>query len=186
MYQNLRALRETKGQAADNLFKAIGFEYHYLDEGNDLAALIALFEKVKDIDHPVLLHIHTIKGKGFKFAEEDREKFHAGGPFHLETGEYISAGGNQVTYNSLTTDYLLEKMATDPKVVAVNAGTPMLLFSPEQREKAGKQFVDVGIAEEHAVSMVAGLAKNGAKPVWTVFSTFMQRSFDQISHDFWP
>ena len=183
MYQNLRALRETKGQAADNLFKAIGFEYHYLDEGNDLAALIALFEKVKDIDHPVLLHIHTIKGKGFKFAEENREKFHAGGPFHLETGEYISAGGNQVTYNSLTTDYLLEKMATDPKVVAVNAGTPMLLFSPEQREKAGKQFVDVGIAEEHAVSMVAGLAKNGAKPVWAVFSTFMQRSFDQISHD---
>lgn len=81
MYQNLRALRETKGQAADNLFKAIGFEYHYLDEGNDLAALIALFEKVKDIDHPVLLHIHTIKGKGFKFAEENREKFHAGGPF---------------------------------------------------------------------------------------------------------
>lgn len=183
MYQNLRALRETKGQAADNLFKAIGFEYHYLDEGNDLAALIALFEKVKDIDHPVLLHIHTIKGKGFKFAEENREKFHAGGPFSLETGEYISAGGNQVTYNSLTTDYLLEKMATDPKVVAVNAGTPMLLFSPEQREKAGKQFVDVGIAEEHAVSMVAGLAKNGAKPVWAVFSTFMQRSFDQISHD---
>lgn len=183
MYQNLRALRETKGQAADNLFKAIGFEYHYLDEGNDLAALIALFEKVKDIDHPVLLHIHTIKGKGFKFSEENREKFHAGGPFHLETGEYISAGGNQVTYNSLTTDYLLEKMATDPKVVAVNAGTPMLLFSPEQREKAGKQFVDVGIAEEHAVSMVAGLAKNGAKPVWAVFSTFMQRSFDQISHD---
>lgn len=183
MYQNLRALRETKGQAADNLFKAIGFEYHYLDEGNDLAALIALFEKVKDIDHPVLLHIHTIKGKGFKFAEENREKFHAGGPFSLETGEYISAGGNQVTYNSLTTDYLLEKMATDPKVVAVNAGTPMLLFSPEQREKAGKQFVDVGIAEEHAVSMVAGLAKNGAKPIWAVFSTFMQRSFDQISHD---
>lgn len=183
MYQNLRALRETKGQAADNLFKAIGFEYHYLDEGNDLAALIALFEKVKDIDHPVLLHIHTIKGKGFKFAEENREKFHAGGPFSLENGEYISAGGNQVTYNSLTTDYLLEKMATDPKVVAVNAGTPMLLFSPEQREKAGKQFVDVGIAEEHAVSMVAGVAKNGAKPVWAVFSTFMQRSFDQISHD---
>ena len=183
MYQNLRALRETKGQVADNLFKAIGFEYHYLDEGNDLAALIALFEKVKDVDHPVLLHIHTIKGKGFKFAEENREKFHAGGPFHLETGEYISIGGNQVTYNSLTTDYLLEKMASDPKVVAVNAGTPMLLFSPEQREKAGKQFVDVGIAEEHAVSMVAGLAKNGAKPVWAVFSTFMQRSFDQISHD---
>lgn len=183
MYQNLRALRETKGQAADNLFKAIGFEYHYLDDGNDLAALIGLFEKVKDNDHPVLLHIHTIKGKGFKFAEENREKFHAGGPFSLETGEYISAGGNQVTYNSLTTDYLLEKMATDPKVVAVNAGTPMLLFSPEQREKAGKQFVDVGIAEEHAVSMVAGLAKNGAKPVWAVFSTFMQRSFDQISHD---
>ncbi|WP_071131250.1 1-deoxy-D-xylulose-5-phosphate synthase [Enterococcus timonensis] len=183
LYKNLRDLRESNGQAENNFFKAIGFEYHYLDNGNDLKALIQLFQEVKDSDHPVLLHIHTIKGKGFKFAEENREAFHAGGPFCLETGKYISDGNNQATYDSITAEFMLEKMAQDPKVVAVNAGTPMILFTEEQRVQAGKQFVDVGIAEEQAATMTAGLAKNGAKPVWAVFSTFMQRSYDQISHD---
>jgi 1-deoxy-D-xylulose-5-phosphate synthase len=183
LYKNLRDLRATKGQAENNFFKALGFDYHYLDNGNDLTALIDLFTQVKDSDHPVVLHIHTIKGKGFKFAEENREKFHAGGPFSLETGDYLAANAGGETYSTVTSNYLLEKMAQDPTVVAVNAGTPMVLFTPEQRKIAGKQFIDVGIAEEHAATMTAGLAKNGAKPVWAVFSTFMQRSFDQISHD---
>jgi 1-deoxy-D-xylulose-5-phosphate synthase len=183
IYDNLRALREANGKVEHNFFKALGFEYYYLDAGNDLTALIDLFEQVKDVEHPVLLHVHTIKGKGFKFAEENREKFHAGGPFSLENGDYLGANGQMETYNSITTDFLLKKMAADPKVVAVNAGTPMVLFNAEQRKKVGKQFVDVGIAEEQAATMTAGLAKNGAKPVWAVFSTFMQRSYDQISHD---
>ncbi|WP_122647173.1 1-deoxy-D-xylulose-5-phosphate synthase [Enterococcus mediterraneensis] len=183
LYRNLRELRASNGQVENNFFKALGFEYHYLDNGNDLDALIALFQQVKDTDHPVLLHIHTIKGKGFKFAEENREKFHAGGPFSLETGEYLSAGNKKDTYNSVTTEYLMKKMAADPTIVAVNAGTPMVLFNQEQRAKVGKQFVDVGIAEQQAATMLAGLAKNGVKPVWAVTSTFMQRSFDQISHD---
>lgn len=183
LYRNLRELRASNGQVENNFFKALGFEYHYLDNGNDLDALIALFQQVKDTDHPVLLHIHTIKGKGFKFAEENREKFHAGGPFSLETGEYLSAGNKKATYNSVTTEYLMKKMAADPTIVAVNAGTPMVLFNQEQRAKVGKQFVDVGIAEQQAATMLAGLAKNGVKPVWVVTSTFMQRSFDQISHD---
>ncbi|MBO1307324.1 1-deoxy-D-xylulose-5-phosphate synthase [Enterococcus sp. 669A] len=183
LYTNLRNLRTSKGTVEDNFFKALGFEYHYLDEGNDLNELIALFKEVKDTDHPVLLHIHTVKGYGFKFAEEDRENFHAGGPFSLETGEYLSTESTTPTYDSVTTDYLIEKMANDPKVVVVNAGTPIVVFSKEQRESVGKQFVDVGIAEEHAMTMTAGLAKNGAKPIWAVFSTFMQRSYDQISHD---
>ncbi len=183
IYQNLRALRESNGQAKDNFFKAIGFDYRYLNDGNDLDALITLFEEAKDSEKPLLLHVHTVKGKGFKFAEGNREKFHAGGPFSLETGEYLTLGGSGTTYNKLTAELLLEKMANDPTVVAVNAGTPMVLFNKEQREKAGKQFVDVGIAEEQAATMTAGLAKNGAKPVWAVTSTFMQRSYDQISHD---
>ncbi|MCR1931149.1 1-deoxy-D-xylulose-5-phosphate synthase [Enterococcus gallinarum] len=182
LYNNLRALRDTNGQAENNFFKSLGFDYYYLADGNDLTALMHLFKQVKDSDHPVVLHIHTVKGKGFKFAEENREKFHAGGPFSLETGDYLANSGGE-TYSTVTTDYLLEKMAQDPTVVAVNAGTPMILFTPEQRKIAGSQFVDVGIAEEHAATMTAGLAKNGAKPVWAVFSTFMQRSFDQISHD---
>lgn len=183
LYGNLKELRETKGQAQNNFFKALGFTYYYLDEGNDLEKIIALLQKVKDSKEPVVLHLHTIKGKGFKFAEENREKFHAGGPFSLETGEYLQAGKKSATYNSFTTEFLMDKMAKDPKVVAINAGTPMMLFSPQQRKSIGKQFVDVGIAEEHAATMTAGLAKNGAKPVWAVNSTFMQRSFDEISHD---
>ena len=182
LYNNLRALRDTNGQAENNFFKSLGFDYYYLADGNDLTALMHLFKQVKDSDHPVVLHIQTVKGKGFKFAEENREKFHAGGPFSLETGDYLANSGGE-TYSTVTTDYLLGKMAQDPTVVAVNAGTPMILFTPEQRKIAGSQFVDVGIAEEHAATMTAGLAKNGAKPVWAVFSTFMQRSFDQISHD---
>lgn len=183
LYQNLQKLRESNGQTEDNFFKALGFEYHYLADGNDLNGLIGLFEKVKDIQHPVVLHVHTIKGYGFKFAEENREAFHAGGPFSLETGEYLSAGGSGQTYNNVTANFLMKKMAADPKVITINGGTPMMLFSQEQREEIGKQFVDVGIAEEHAVTMTAGLAKNGAKPIWAVFSSFMQRSYDQISHD---
>lgn len=183
LYQNLKELRETKGQAKNNFFKSLGFDYHYLEEGNDLKALIDLFKQVKDSSYPVLLHVHTIKGKGFEFAEKNREKFHAGGPFSIETGEYLSNGTQLVSYNSLTTDFLMDKIKNDPTVVVVNAGTPMLLFNQEQRKIVGKQFVDVGIAEEQAATMTAGLAKNGAKPVWAVFSTFMQRAFDQISHD---
>ena len=183
LYRNLKALRESNGQAKDNFFQSLGFEYHYLDEGNDLDALIDLFESVKDVDHPVLLHVHTVKGKGFKFAEENREKFHAGGPFSLETGEYVKRGTGAKTYRNLTTEFLWDKMQKDKTVVAVNAGTPMMLFNPEQRKQLGKQFIDVGIAEQQAATMTAGLAKNGAKPVWVVNSTFMQRSYDQVSHD---
>jgi 1-deoxy-D-xylulose-5-phosphate synthase len=183
IYRNLQALRESNGGASNNIFKAIGFDYHYLDTGNDLDALIALFAEVKDANHPILLHIHTQKGHGFKFAEESPEKFHAGGPFSLQTGEYMGGNHHEVTYNTLTTDFIMKKMKADSLVVAVNAGTPMTLFSPEERALVGKQFIDVGIAEEHAASMTAGLAKNGAKPIWAVISTFMQRSFDQISHD---
>ncbi len=183
LYRNLKALRESNGQAKDNFFQSLGFEYHYLDEGNDLDSLIDLFESVKDVDHPVLLHVHTVKGKGFKFAEENREKFHAGGPFSLETGEYVKRGTEAKTYSNLTTEFLWDKMQKDKTVVAVNAGTPMMLFNPEQRKQLGKQFIDVGIAEQQAATMTAGLAKNGAKPVWVVNSTFMQRSYDQVSHD---
>lgn len=183
LYRNLKALRESNGQVKDNFFQSLGFEYHYLDEGNDLDALIDLFESVKDVDHPVLLHVHTVKGKGFKFAEENREKFHAGGPFSLETGEYVKRGTGANTYSNLTSEFLWDKMQKDKTVVAVNAGTPMMLFNPEQRKQLGKQFIDVGIAEQQAATMTAGLAKNGAKPVWAVYSTFMQRSYDQISHD---
>ncbi|MCO4525203.1 1-deoxy-D-xylulose-5-phosphate synthase [Streptococcus infantarius subsp. infantarius] len=183
IYTALRDLRESKGQADNNLFKALGFDYYYLDAGNDLDQLIALFEEVKDANHPVLLHIHTQKGYGVSFMEENREAFHAGGPYNPETGEYLRHTTSGETYNSITTEFVLDKIEKDPTVVAVNAGTPMFMLNQEQRQKAGKQFVDVGIAEEKAATMAAGLAKNGAKPIWYVAAPFMQRTYDQWSHD---
>lgn len=183
IYAALESLRETKGQAANNIFKALGYDYHYLEDGNNLEELISLFKEVKDIDHPVVLHIYTEKGKGFEPAERNHEKFHAGGPFSLETGEYIKKGIVSQTYNSITSEYLTKKINEDPLAVVINAGTPGIVFNKKLREQLGSQFVDVGIAEEQAVTMTTGLAKNGAKPVWTVLSTFLQRTYDQLSHD---
>ena len=183
IYTALERLRETKGQTTNNIFKALGYDYHYLEDGNNLDELILLFKEVKDIDHPVVLHIYTEKGKGFEPAERNHEKFHAGGPFSLETGEYVKKGIVSQTYNSITSEYLTKKIKEDPLVVVINAGTPGIVFNRKLREQLGSQFVDVGIAEEQAVTMTTGLAKNGAKPVWTVLSTFLQRTYDQLSHD---
>ena len=183
IYTALRRLRENKGENSDNFFKALGFDYHYLEEGNDLDQLIALFQDVKDTDHPVLLHIHTIKGHSIPFMEKNKEAYHAGGPYDPETGEYKSFNNGGETYSSITTDLILDKIKKDPTVVTLTAGTPMFLLNQDQRKEAGNQFIDVGIAEEQAATMSAGLAKNGAKPVWAVASTFMQRTYDQWSHD---
>ena len=183
IYTALERLRETKGQATNNIFKALGYDYHYLENGNNLEELISLFKEVKDIDHPVVLHIYTEKGKGFEPAERNHEKFHAGGPFSLETGEYIKKGTVSQTYNGITSEYLTRKLNEDPLAVVINAGTPGIVFNRKLREQLGSQFVDVGIAEEQAVTMTTGLAKNGAKPVWAVLSTFLQRTYDQLSHD---
>ena len=183
IYTALESLRETKGQATNNIFKALGYDYHYLEDGNNLEELISLFKEVKDIDHPVVLHIYTEKGKGFEPAERNHEKFHAGGPFSLETGEYIKKGTVSQTYNGITSEYLTRKLNEDPLAVVINAGTPGIVFNRKLREQLGSQFVDVGIAEEQAVTMTTGLAKNGAKAVWAVLSTFLQRTYDQLSHD---
>ena len=183
IYTALESLRETKGQATNNIFKALGYDYHYLEDGNNLEELISLFKEVKDIDHPVVLHIYTEKGKGFKPAEQNHEKFHAGGPFSLETGAYIKKGAVTSTYNGITSEYLAKKLKEDPLAVVINAGTPGIVFNRKLREQLGSQFVDVGIAEEQAVTMTTGLAQNGAKPVWAVLSTFLQRTYDQLSHD---
>ena len=183
IYTALESLRETKGQATNNIFKALGYDYHYLENGNNLEELISLFKEVKDIDHPVVLHIYTEKGKGFEPAERNHEKFHAGGPFSLETGEYIKKGAVISTYNGITSEYLTKKLKEDPLAVVINAGTPGIVFNRKLREELGSQFIDVGIAEEQAVTMTTGLAKNGAKAVWAVLSTFLQRTYDQLSHD---
>ena len=183
LYRNLQLLRETGGKAENNLFRALGLDYLYVPDGNDIASLITAFEKVKDSDHPVVVHINTLKGKGLRYAEENKEKWHYGAPFDIETGEakYKSEGED---YSDLTARYLLEKMPSHPQLVAITSGTPTVFgFTEERRKQAGRQFLDVGIAEETAVAMASGIARRGGKPVWGVYSTFIQRTYDQLSQD---
>lgn len=182
LYSNLKLLRETNGQAECNLFKAMGLDYVYVDYGNDLRELIGAFKQVKDSKKPVVVHINTLKGKGYKPAEEHKEEWHWHLPFDIETGK--SHFPEVEDYSSVTCEYLIEKMKKDPTVVTITSGTPTILgFTQEKRKQAGRQFVDVGIAEETAVALASGIAKGGGKPVYGVYSSFIQRTYDQISQD---
>lgn len=183
IYKNLKLLRETKGKAELNLFKAMGLDYTFVEDGNNIEMLISAFENVKDSNKPVVVHIVTQKGKGYAPAEENKEGWHFCMPFDLETGKakYTFDGES---YASVTAEYLLKKMKQDNSVCAITSGTPTVFgFYKANREKAGKQLIDVGIAEEHAVALASGIAKNGGKPVYGVYSTFLQRTFDQLSQD---
>ena len=183
LYRNLKALREGNGKAETNLFTAMGLDYVFVKDGNDIDALIKAFESVKDTKKAVAVHIVTQKGKGYAPAEKDKENWHWHMPFNIETGECTFSFDGE-DYGAMTADYLLDKMKKDPAVVALTAGTPTVMgFTKDKREKAGKQFVDVGIAEENAVAMSSALAKFGAKPVFGVHSPFLQRTYDQLSHD---
>ena len=183
LYANLRALRESDGNATCNYFKALGLDYRYVPYGNDIRSLVEAFEAVKDIDHPVVVHIATQKGKGYAPAETDRETFHFGGPFDIPTGRPLHVSETP-DYGELTAEYLLNMMKSDPKVVAITAGTPGVIgFTPERRRQAGRQFVDVGIAEQEAVALASGIAKGGCKPFFGVVSSFIQRAYDQLSQD---
>lgn len=183
LYSNLKLLRETNGQAECNLFKAMGLDYVYVNEGNNVEKLIAAFTKVKDSKVPVVVHINTQKGKGYEIAEKNKENWHYCAPFDIETGK-AKFTDDLIDYSDVTVDYLLDKMKKDNRVVAITAATPTVMgFTEDKRREAGKQFVDVGIAEETAVALASGIAKNGGKPVFGVYSTFVQRTFDQISQD---
>lgn len=183
IYANLKALRESNGECPCNLFKAMGFDYRYVNEGNDVANLIEAFQSVKDIDHPVVVHINTVKGKGYKPAEQNKEEFHYMPPFNKDTGVPLDTTERE-DFGDITARYLMKRMKVDPMVAAISAGTPGILgFSPERRREAGHQFIDVGIAEEHAVALASGMAKAGGKPVFGVVSTFIQRAYDQLSQD---
>ena len=183
LYRGLRELRESNGESSNNIFKALGFDYRFVAKGNDLETLINVFNDVKDIDHPIVLHIVTQKGKGYAIAEQHKEDFHWTMPFDLETGK-PKKEHHGPTYAGTIADYLMEQIKVDSTVVAINAGTPGGFgFTPEWRKAAGKQYIDVGIAEEHAIAMSSGIAKNGAKPVFSVDSTFLQRAYDQLVQD---
>ena len=183
LYQNLKLLRDTDGKAECNLFKAMGLDYVFVKDGNDIQQLIDAFTQVKNSTIPVAVHICTQKGKGYAPAEEHKEQWHYCAPFNIETGESLYPMGGE-DYSSVTADYLLKKMKEDPKVVAITSATPIVMgFTEDKRKEAGSQFVDVGIAEETAVALASGIAKNGGKPVYGVYSSFVQRTYDQLSQD---
>lgn len=183
IYKNLRALRESKGTCEHNWFKAWGFDYLYLEEGNDVGKLIEVFERVKGTKRPTVVHIHTEKGHGFAPAVENKEAWHWGLPFNKADGSRPSKPARE-TYEDLFSNWMLREMKRDKTLIAVTAGTPAAGgFTPDKRKEAGEQHIDMGIAEEQAVAMISGMAKGGLRPVWTVYSTFIQRTYDQIAQD---
>ncbi len=181
LYKNLAKLRETEGTAEDNFFKALGFEYHFVKNGHDIESLVEVFSKVKDIDHPVVVHMNTIKGKGYKDAEINKEAFHWAAPFDLETKKPLFTGSGE-NYGDITDNFLIEKAKEDSRIVGISPGTPMGGFN-KFRYEFKNQFVDVGIAEEHAIALASGIASQGGKPVVSVMSSFVQRTYDQLSQD---
>lgn len=183
LYANLKLLRETNGQAECNLFKAMNLDYIYVDKGNDIASLIEAFEKVKNTKKAVVVHINTLKGKGYAPAEQNKEEWHWHMPFDIATGESLF-NDEEPDFSDASLEYLLKKMDEDKSVVAITAGTPTVMgFTADMIAKAGKQFVDVGIAEETAVALASGIVANGGKPVFGVYSSFIQRAYDQITQD---
>ena len=182
LYDNLRLLRNTNGKAECNFFKSLGFDYYYVNSGNDIEALIETFDNVKDTNRPTIVHIRTLKGCGLTVAEENKEAFHWIMPGTLdenkEPDEFVES------YTSLTRQYILDKAKEDKSVIAINAGTPGVFgFDKEFRNVLGEQYTDVGIAEEHAIAYSSALAKSGAKPIFAVMSSFVQRTYDQMSQD---
>lgn len=182
IYNSLKILRDTNGQAKDNIFKSMGYDYYYLEDGNDVEKLIAMFKAVKDTNKQTVVHIHTLKGKGYEPAETDKETYHWHLPHFMDKN---AENQTQVeTYTSITNDYLVEKAKKDKALMVVSPATPGATgLTPDVRAKLGKHYTDVQIAEQHAVGYISGLAYNGAKPVLEVLSSFIQRSYDQMSQD---
>ena len=184
MYDRFRELRESSGTAPNNLFKAMGLDYVYVNDGNNTEALIAAFKRVKDIDHPVVVHINTLKGKGYEPALKDEEAWHWHGPFDIATGQSLSDGPAPESYANLAGEYLLKRAETDENLLVVASAVPFALgMSPERRKRMGKHYLDVGIAEETAVAIASGAAHAGAHVVWSSSTTFQQRVYDQLSQD---
>lgn len=183
LYKNLKELRESNGKCENNWFKAFGFDYIYVENGNDIETLIKAFSDVKDSAKPVVVHIHTLKGKGFDKAVQNKEWGHWSMPGILN--ENPNSGGTvPECYETITKDYILNKVKQDNSVIAINAATPgVFWWDSEFRNKLGKNYTDVGIAEQHAVGYASGLARNGAKPIFAVMTSFIQRAYDQLSQD---
>ena len=183
IYKNLKKLRETNGNYENNMFKSIGLDYIYEANGNDINSMINVLKRVKDIDHPIVVHINTKKGKGYSLAENNKESWHWTMPFDRKTGKpKFSYEGED--YTSIAREYILNKAKLDEKFMVITPNMPgSFNLNIDDRKELGEKFVDVGIAEEQAIAMASGAAKRGAHPLVITNTTFMQRCYDQISHD---
>ena len=183
LYSNLKALRDSNGECPNNYFTSLGLDYMYIEAGNDIGVLIDKLQSIKGIDHPIVVHVHTIKGRGYSPAENDKEVWHWEPPYDINTGKRKGVQGEN--YSTVMKNYFLDAFAKDDKVVMVTSATPAVagFDNARDRNRCEGHIVDVGIAEEHAVSMCAGLSKGGAKVFYPVYSSFVQRAYDQILQD---
>lgn len=181
----LTELRQNNGKVRNNYFESLGFEYIFVKDGHNIQNLINTFKKVKNTKHQVVIHCCTQKGKGYKFAEENREKWHWSHPFDISTGEYHKASSVPTeNYGNIVGEYLINKIKEDSRVVAMTASVPAYIgFNSQRRKIAGDNYIDVGIAEQHGVTMAAAISKNGGKPIFVTGSSFYQRAYDQIEQE---
>ncbi|MCX5679761.1 MAG: 1-deoxy-D-xylulose-5-phosphate synthase, partial [Candidatus Omnitrophica bacterium] len=165
------------------LFEELGFRYFGPIDGHNITQLVKTFRNLKNLNEPILIHVVTKKGKGYRYAEEDPSSFHGTGPFDLATGKKRVSRTSGVTFTEAFGEEMVRLAASDQKIVAVTAamldGTGLNIFAHTFPDR----FFDVGIAEEHAVAFSAGMARAGFKPVVAMYSTFMQRGYDQVIHD---
>jgi 1-deoxy-D-xylulose-5-phosphate synthase len=179
----LKKLRDSNGETKENPFTAMGFDYRYVADGNDVKSMIDAFKAVKDVDHPILLHINTLKGKGYEPAIDNEEAHHWVMPFDLKTDKTTVPAPEGPTANSVAMDVMKKHIENGEKIMAIDAAIPGVFGLDEIKNKYPENYHDVGIAEQESVAFAAGMAKEGAVPVLFENSTFLQRAFDQLSHD---
>lgn len=179
----LKKLRDSNGETKENTFTAMGFDYRYVADGNDVKSMIDAFKAVKDVDHPILLHINTLKGKGYQPAIDNEESHHWVMPFDLKTDKSTVSAPEDPSASSVAMDVIKEHIENGEKIMAIDAAIPGVFGLDEIKNKYPKNYHDVGIAEQESVAFAAGMAKEGAVPVLFENSTFLQRAFDQLSHD---
>lgn len=165
------------------IFEALGFRYFGPIEGHDIGQLTRMLTRLAQIDRPALLHVHTEKGRGCQYAVEDPRRFHSPSPYTVQNGKVVFVPKDRPTWTAVFSEALVELARTDKRIVAITAAMPDGTGLNKFRQAFPDRYIDVGINESHAVAMAAGLAKAGLRPVIAIYSTFLQRAFDQIFHD---
>lgn len=182
IYQNLRELRESNGTSSHNLFKDFGLDYRYVENGNDLDTMLTAFKAVKDIDHPIVLHVHTEKGHGYQPAIDNKEAFHWHVPFDLASGATLHPNTGE-TYTDVIHATLEDELAAETPITAITAAVPGTYDLKRFGRKHPHRYFDVGIAEQESITFAAGQAQQGLRPIVFHSGTFLQRAYDQLSHD---